>query len=143
MAVQGNGLGRGPDPAMKDQTSFDARSGAAKRPQTSFKPSWGMKADGDDAPGEDDSAEDNALTGAKSGKGPDASSPNPTNLLSPAERGKSLRKQPNPLKSSWGMKDADGKGVDPDIGGKVIGEAIMGGAHLPGSLAKPGPLPKR
>lgn len=133
MAVSGSGLGKGPDPAMKDQTSYNARSGAAKHPQTSFDTKWGMK----------DQTGMNGVGPGNPGRGPDASSPNPVDLLSPGERGKTLRKQPNPLKSSWGMKDADGKGVDADIGGRVIGEAIVGGAHLPGSLAKPGPLPKR
>jgi hypothetical protein len=134
MAVQGSGLGKGPDPVMKDQTSFNARSGAAKHPQTEFKTKWGMK---------DQTGSGDGLTGAKSGKGPDASSSNPLDPESPAERGKVLRRQPSPLKSSWDMKDANGKGVDNTIGPKVIGEAILGGAHLPAGVAKDGPLPKR
>ena len=36
MAVKGSGLGAGPDPKMVDQTSYDARKGAAKKPLTSF-----------------------------------------------------------------------------------------------------------
>lgn len=131
MANQGSGLGKGPDPAMKDRTSYDARSGAAKRPQTDFPTKWGMQ----------DQTGMNGAGPGKPGSGPDASSPKPFDLLSARERGKSV--EPKSYAASWGMRDADGKGVDPAIGGKVMAEAVVGGAHLPGSVAKPGPAPKR
>ena len=68
MAVQGSGLGKGPDPAMKDQTSYNARSGAAKKPQTDFPVHPGM------------TDQQKAMAGvspASPGSGPDASGPSP------------------------------------------------------------------
>lgn len=115
MAQQGSGLGKGPDPAMKDQTSYNARSGAAKRTQTSFGVHPGMT---------DNQRAQAGISPANPGSGPDASSPNPT--ANGPTRG--------PVKASWDMKDANGKGVDNNIGGKVLGEAILSGAaKLPAS----------
>jgi hypothetical protein len=126
MAQQGSGLGKGPDDgAFTNRTSFDARSGSAKRIQTEFAQKWGMK----DADGSDESKED-ALNASPSnpGTGPLADSPRPLDLLTPEQRGKTLRRQPSPLQSKWGMVDANGKGVDGALGGKVLGEAILSGA---------------
>ena len=102
---------------MSDQTSYDARSGAGKRPQTSFPDKWGMK----------DMTTMSGLVGGASnlGTGPDASSPNP---LEGEAKVKNLKRQPQTLKASWGMTDADGKGVDNSMVGKVFGEAIMSGS---------------
>lgn len=120
MAVQGSGLGKGPDSgAFKDQTSYNARNGAAKRTQNSFPVHPGM------------ADQTRALAGVSPGNpgsGPDASGPNP---LDPTVKGKRVDSS---LAASWGMKDANGKGVDNNIGGKVIGEAILSGsASLPTS----------
>lgn len=98
-------------PGMKDQTDSNvARSGAAKRPQTKFPVKEGMK-------------DQTAFSGAgpkMPGSGPDASSPNP---LDPSPTQKVLRRQPQVLKSTWGMKGASGKGIDTEIGPKVLSEA--------------------
>lgn len=116
MAVQGAGLGKGPDPAMQDQTRYNARDGAAKHVQTSFATHPGMS----------DQSRAMGVSPANPGSGPDASGPNP---LDPSTRG---RAETGPLKASWDMKDGHGKGVDNSIGGKVIGEAIVSGsARLP------------
>lgn len=122
MAEQNSGLGKGPDGPRVDQTSGDmARGGAAKSPQTSFKDTWGMK-------------DMTTLSAgpANPGSGPDASSPNP---LGPEPLAKTLRRQPLVLKANPGTPiDGDGDGLDPDIGGKVIGEAILSGSTaLPSS----------
>lgn len=131
MAVQGSGLGKGPDGSvMKDQTSFNARSGAAKHPQTSFPTKWGMK----------DQTGMNGAGPGNPGKGPDASSGNPSDPESAGERGKKVDSN---FKASWGMRDADGKGVDQALGGRVMAEAVIGGSHLPSGLAKEGPSPRR
>lgn len=133
MAQQGSGVSdEGLDTDdMQDQTSFNARHGAPKTPQTSFEAKWGMR-DGDGDAMRSDDAADQKLTGLPSapGTGPDASSPDPSDPESAAERGKVLRKQPQPgqMKSAWGMVDANGKGVDNSIGGRVLGEAILSGA---------------
>lgn len=117
MAVQDAGLGKGPDPAMQDQTSFNARSGAAKKPQTSFPVHPGM------------TDQQRAMAGVSPvnpGSGKDAAGPSP---LDPSERGKNVQTS---FPAKWGMRDADGKGVDANLGGKVIGEAILAGsAKLP------------
>ena len=117
MAVQDAGLGKGPDPAMQDQTSFNARNGAAKKPQTTFPVHPGM------------TDQQRAMAGvspASPGSGKDAAAPNP---LDPSERGKNVQTN---FPAKWDMKDANGKGVDSNIGGKVIGEAILAGSsHLP------------
>lgn len=132
MAQQGSGLGAGPDEgAFKDQTSYNARSGAAKRTQTAFDASWGMK---------DMTKASAGVSPGEPGSGPDASSPNP---LDPSVRGK---KVDTTFKASWGAVDGHGKGVDNNIGGKVIGEAILSGsAKLPSdetySTKSPGRTP--
>lgn len=112
-------------PGMADQTKFDARAGAAKRPQGSFATKWGMT----------DQTKMSGLVGGASnlGTGPDASSPNP---LDPEPRVKNLKRQPQALEAKWGMKDANGKGVDNSMAGKVLGEAILSGSSkLPDSVA--------
>lgn len=119
-------------PGMADQTKFDARSGAAKRPQTSFPTKWGMS----------DQTKMSGLVGGASnlGTGPDASSPNP---LDAEPRVRNLKRQPQVLTAKWGMTDANGKGVDNTIGGKVLGEAILSGASkLPSGLSADGSAPK-
>ena len=133
MAVQGSGLGKGPDSgAMKDQTSYDARSGAAKKTQTSFGQKWGMR----------DRIKFDGAGPTNPGSGPDASSPNP---LDPEPRGKVLRRQPTAgnARTPWGQRGAasdmsssqqSGKTLDPSLSGRVLGEAIISGASkLPGS----------
>jgi len=129
MAVKGSGIGKGPDPTMVDQTKYDARSGAAKHPQTSFPTKWGMK---------DQTVESGNTAGlspANPGTGPDASSPNP---LDAEPRVKNLKRQAAILQTPWGnMKDANGNGVthsgNPGAGA-VLGEAILSGSSkLPGS----------
>lgn len=111
---------------MTDQTTYDARSGAAKTPQKSFPTKWGMK---------DQTAMSGLVGGASDlGTGPDASSPNP---LEGEAKVKNLKRQPQTLKTSWGMTDADGRGVDNSMIGKVLGEAIVSGStKLPGSVSR-------
>lgn len=124
MAQQGSGtkaMGATIDPAMVDQTHYNARSGAAKRAQTSFETKWGMK---------DMNKASGVTAGVDPNKGawanpPDASSPNP---LDPEPKGKLLRRMSETIKSAWGMVDGMGNGVDQNIGGKVIGEAILSGS---------------
>jgi hypothetical protein len=127
MAEQNSGLGKGPDGPRVDQTTGNmARDGgAAKHPQTTFKDTWGMK-------------DQTALSGVgpgNPGSGPDASSPNP---LDPEPQAKLLRRQPQVLKANPGTPiDGDGDGLDQDIGGKVIGEAILSGSTtLPASTSE-------
>lgn len=124
MAVKGSGtVAKTIDPPMHDRTSGgspDPRSGAAKHPQTSFPVKWGMT----------DMTKELAGVGPKNpGVGPDASSANP---LSPEPRDKNLRRQPKTLVSSWGMKDANGQGVDGTIGQKILDEASRLGAPFKG-----------
>lgn len=133
MANQGSGLGKDADgdsfttDTMKDQSSFNARDGAAKKPQTSFQIHPGM------------TDQQRAMAGvspANPGDGPVADGPKAYDPLSASERGKTLRRQPQEgaMRSSWDMKGADGKGLDNSIGGKVLGEAILSGsAKLPSS----------
>lgn len=118
MAQQGSGLGKGPDGnSMQDQTSMNGRSGGqAKRTQTNFPVHPAMK----DPDGNDDTNEN--VGPSNPGTGPDASSSNP---LDPTVRGKTVQ---STFPAKWDMKDANGKGVDHNIGGKVIGEAILSGA---------------
>lgn len=117
MAVKGSGVvAKTIDPPMQDRITtspINPRSGAAKHPQTTFPVKEGMK----------DMTEASKLVGvspAHPGIGPDASSPNP---LDPEPKDKNLRKQAPILQSSWGMKDANGNGVDNDLGAKVLDEA--------------------
>lgn len=120
MANQGSGLGKGLGGIMKDPTSFNARDGAAKKPQTSFDVHPGMT---------DNQRKQAGISPDNPGTGPDASSPNPL-----ANAPQSGGEDGTPLKASWDMKDANGKGVDNAIGGKVLGEAILSGASkLPAS----------
>lgn len=129
MAVQDAGLGKGPDPAMKDQTSFNARDGKEKHVQTSFPVHPGMT---------DNQRAMQGVSPANPGSGPDASGSNP---LDPSTRG---RAESGPLKASWDMKDGHGKGVDNNIGGKVIGEAIVSGsARLPSDESYSTASPRR
>ena len=125
-----------------DQTHYDARGGGVpKHPQTSFAVRDGMK--DQNAP----SGVTSAISPIHPGVGPDASMADVLDPYTPAQRGRVLRRQPgaregNPggpgtLKSSWDMKDANGKGVDPNIGGKVLGEAILSGASKLPAAATP------
>ncbi len=127
MAQQGSGLGKGPDGGhFSDPTKYDARSGgAAKNTQKSFDTKWGMK----DADGNDESNRIDQEAGpSNAGTGPQADPPGPLDFLTPAQRGKTLKRQPANLEAKWGMTDANGKGVDNGLAGKVLGEAILSGA---------------
>ena len=145
MAVQGSGLGAGPDKGeFSEQTKYDARSGAPKHALAKFPDKWGMK----------DQTEQSGNTAGigPGGTGPDASSPNP---LDPEPRVKELHKQPSVLATTW-----DSKGASPDMSpsqkngkdlhgmpqgtplgssptaGKVLGEAVLSGAtSLPGDVS--------
>ena len=144
MAVKGSGLGAGPDPKMVDQTSYDARKGAPKKPLTDFATKWGMK--DQNAP----SGVTSAIAPIHPGVGPDASAADVMDPETPAQRGKTLRRQPGgagaltsngsfvpgKLNSAWGMKGGNGQGVDNDMSGKVLGEAILSGStKLPASTS--------
>ncbi len=139
MAVKGSGLGAGPDTGeFKDQTSYDARKGAPKKPQTSFPIKDGMK--DQNAP----SGVTSAVGPVHPGVGPDASAADVLDPESPAQRGKVLRRQPDPITAKWGMKGGMGQGVDPNIGGKVLGEAILSGStSLPGTVKSNAGTPVR
>lgn len=116
-----------------DQTHYDARGGGVpKHPQTSFPVKEGMK--DQNAP----SGVTSAVGPIHPGVGPDASAADVMDPETPAQRGKTLRRQPGPnMKSSWGMKGGDGQDVDPSMSGKVLGEAILSGASkLPGSTSE-------
>lgn len=142
MAVQNSGLGAGPDPAMVDQTSFDARKGSPKKAQTSFPIKEGMK--DQNAP----SGVTSAISPIHPGVGPDASAADVMDPESGAERGKTLRRQPgartgNPdgpgtLTASWGMKGDPLRGsLDTNLAGKVLGDAILSGStKLPASASE-------
>ena len=119
MAVQGSGLGAGPDPKMADQTNSNvARDGAAKRPQTSFPVKDGMK-------------DMTVMSGIGPGaSGPDASSPNP---LDAEPLGKAVKRV---TESSWGQKTGDGDAFDPNMSGAVLREAVQSGAKLPASTSE-------
>lgn len=118
MAVQGSGLGSGPDPTMAEQTRYDARKGAAKTPQTSFPTKDGMK-------------DMTAMSGIGPGStGPDASSANP---LDPEAPGKNT---PRVTESSWGQKTGDGDAFDASMGPAVLKEAVQSGAKLPAATTE-------
>jgi hypothetical protein len=164
MAVQGSGtkpMGATVDPAMADQTKFDARSGAAKKTQVAFPVKDGMK---------DQTTMSRVGPGMQAGGkpdptyhfGPDASSANPSDPESPAERGKVLRRQPGALvpgpagegsqyepgslKSTWGMKGGNGQGVEDNVSGKaVLAAAVQSGStKLPATTSEQsGPGPAR
>lgn len=149
MAVSGSGtkpMGSTIDPAMQDQTSYDARKGAPKRVQAATPITWGMK---------DMNAQSGVTSGVGGGKtGPDASSPNP---LDPEPREKNLVRQPSVLATSWGMKGAsislgegnshvDGKDLhgmpqgtslaSSPTSGKVLNNAVLSGSSkLPDTVA--------
>jgi hypothetical protein len=114
-----------------DQTQFDARSGAAKHPQTSFAVKDGMK--DQNAP----SGVTSAISPVHPGVGPDASAADVLDPQTPAERGRKLRRQPAVLEPKWGAKGGDGQGVDNNIGGKVLGEAILSGSSKLPAAASP------
>lgn len=118
MAVKGSGVvAKTVDPAMQDRITHapvDPRSGKAKHTQTSFPIKGGMT---DMVKGSVSS-----FAGPKNpGIGPDASSANP---LDPEPKDKRLFHQnPDKFKSSWGMKDANGQGVDGTNGQRILAEA--------------------
>jgi hypothetical protein len=129
---------------MVDQTSYDARKGAPKKPLTDFATKWGMK--DQNAP----SGVTSAIAPIHPGVGPDASAADVMDPETPAQRGKTLRRQPGgagaltsngsfvpgKLNSAWGMKGGNGQGVDNDMSGKVLGEAILSGStKLPASTS--------
>jgi hypothetical protein len=121
-----------------DQTSYDARKGGVpKHPQTSFAIKEGMK--DQNAP----SGVTSAISPIHPGVGPDASAADVLDPETSAERGKTLRRQPAVLTAKWGAKGGDGQDVDPNMAGKVLGEAILSGASkLPDKVsAKSGPGP--
>lgn len=124
MAVQNSGLGAGPDGSRVDQTHYDARAGKAKHPQTSFPIKEGMK----------DQTSLSYAGPSHPGSGPDA---DPADVMSPEPKGKVLHRQAQILKTTWDMKGAapdmtdshkTGKTLDANIGGKVLGEAILSGS---------------
>jgi hypothetical protein len=120
MAVQGSGtkpMGTTIDPAMKDQTSFDARKGAPKRTQTNFPIHPTMV---------DQQKFSGASPGA-SGKGPDASSPD---VMDPELR-RTLKRQPQILKTPWDLYDNLGpnrSSLDANAAGRVLGDAVLSGS---------------
>ena len=144
MAVQGSGTkprSDNPDPAMVNQTKYDARSGAAKKTLTTFAIKDGMKDQTKMSrvgPGMSGSTEPNPSYHF----GPDASSANPSDPQTPAQRGKALRRQPGALipsadgqgaqftpgtlKPSWGMKGTGPRGIQDS--GEVLGNAILSGS---------------
>ena len=122
MALRGSGVvAKTIDPPMQDRISnspVDPRAGAAKRTQTKFPVKPGMT---DMVKGSVSS-----FAGPKNpGVGPDA---DPANPLSPEPKDKNLKRQPKTLVSSWGMKDANGQGVDGTIGQAILDEAGRLGA---------------
>lgn len=139
MAVQGSGT-KGNVSGEKDPTSYNARSGAAKKVQSSVATTWGMK----------DQTKLSGVTGGidpNSGvwaHPPDASSPNP---LEQEPKSKNLKRQAQILETPWrSMKSPNpGQGLNPNLSGKVLGEAILSGStKLPavGSGSSNGPSPR-
>lgn len=99
-------------PGMKDQTSSNiARDGAAKRPQTSFPTHTGMKSQ----------VEFRGAAPSNPGTGMDAGSPN---VADPSNRGKSVQTD---FPAKWGMRDANGKSVNGNLGKQVLSEAALTG----------------
>jgi hypothetical protein len=109
MAYQTNGGTAAPaKQGMKDLTNTNiARDGAAKRPQTSFATTHGMR---------DRTAEMAGVSPANPGVGPDA---DPANPLSPSPK---LKKFPD-APAKWGMRDANGQSVNGNLGHAVLAEA--------------------
>lgn len=152
MAVKGSGtVARkdNPDPPMVDQTSQAgrnlARDGAPKKPLTDFDTKWGMK--DQNKP----SGVTSAIAPIHPGVGPDASAADVMDPETPAQRGKVLRRQPGgvgaktsngdwvpgKLNAAWGMKGGNGQGVDNDMSGRVLGEAILSGStKLPAATSE-------
>jgi hypothetical protein len=97
-------------PGMVDQTSSNvARDGAAKKTQTKFPVKGGMRSRIGEVTG---------VVGHGPDGAPDAGAPNP---LDPSPTAKVLGQ--GPIKSSWGMKDANGQSVNGELGKKVLTEA--------------------
>src|SRR5674476_774203 len=115
-----------------DQTHYDARGGGVpKHPQTSFAIHEGMK--DQNAP----SGVTSAVSPIHPGVGPDASMADVLDPYTSAERGRVLRRQPVVLETKWGAKGGDGQSLDPNLGGKVLGEAILSGASkLPAATSE-------
>jgi hypothetical protein len=114
MAVKGSGT-KPMGPPMQDQTTgYDARSGAAKKPQKTFPLTHGMK----------DMTKMSGIAPSNPGTGPDASSPNPLDPEPPIKR---MVRQPATLEAKWGMKTGDGKGLD-NSGPAVMSEAVLSGS---------------
>ena len=91
-------------PGMSDQTSGNiARDGAAKRPQTNFPTTYGMKNMTETLSG---------VSPANPGVGPDA---DPANPLSPRPR----QKHEETVETKWGMKGQH----DAALGRAVLAEA--------------------
>lgn len=115
MAVKGSGVVASTiDPPMKTPEStspVDPRAGRAKRTQTSFATKPGMRSRIGEVTG---------VVGHGPDGAPDASSPNP---MDPSPTDKILRRQPQVLKSSWGMKDANGQSINGNLGHEVLTEA--------------------
>lgn len=140
MAVQGSGLGAGPDKgAFKDQQSYDARSGAAKKTQTSFPTHKAMA----------DQQNYRNVGPSNPGQGPDAGGPEPMDGGIPGpNRGKTLRRTPTAglERTPWGQRGAapdmspsysSGKQLDSSLAGRVLGEAILSGAKsIPSSTSE-------
>jgi hypothetical protein len=159
MAVQNSGTkprADNPDPAMVEQQHYDARSGKPKNTQTDFPVKPGMKDQtvmSRVGPGMSGSPEPNPAYHF----GPDASSANPSDPETPAQRGKVLKRQPGALipsadgqgsqytpgtlKPTWGMKGTGPRGIQDS--GEVLGDAILSGStKLPASVsAASGPAP--
>lgn len=137
MAVQGSGLGAGPDPAMVDLTHYDARKGAPKNTQKSFPVKDSMK--DQNAP----SGVTSAISPIHPGVGPDASAADVMDPESGAERGKSLKRQSGVLQSAWGIAGDPQRGsLNPNLAGKVLGQAILSGStKLPAANSATGPAP--
>ena len=143
MAVQNSGTksrSNNPDPPMVDQSrGYDARSGAPKRVQANVATKWGMH---DKNPEVGVTAGLNPMTGVWADP-PDASSPN---VMDPEPKGKNLRRQAQILQTTHGMRGAsdgmtpsqsDGNTLEANIGGKVLGEAILSGStNLPKATAE-------
>src|ERR1035437_4121056 len=121
MAVKGSGVvAKTIDPVMTDRdddaaSQIDPRSGGAKRTQTKFPVKAGMT----------DQTDASKLRGVSPSSpgfdhAPDASSPNP---LDPSPTAQVLRRQPQELKASWGMKDANGQSVNGNLGKAILDEA--------------------
>lgn len=95
-------------PGMSDQTSSNiARDGAAKKPQTSFPTTHGMK---------DQTAALSGVSPANPGVGPDAA---PANPLSPEAK----QKHSGPIGVKWGMEKSPTT-HSPELGSAVLKEAV-------------------